>query len=233
MAQNYMLGRGTKVYIGRQGADTSLAFVPAKITAGAAALANATSITVTALASGVLIHAGSFLNFVNPTTGAKKLVRLTSDADATETTLTVAALTEPIENGDIALWPPILGQRTNSSVGGQGNRVNSFPYESGGYEDGFNATIANTCTLSGNYALQDAGYSYALRQFSLFEEVRLRLEFPPEKPGATRVRVVEGRFSITSIPRELPSDNIITSNIEGSFNGVPIDDYFTPLAYPA
>lgn len=233
MAQDFIVGRGVRVILGRQGNDDSAPFVPETITAEAAAAAAATSITVAALGANVLIHAGSYLNFKNPTTGVRKLVRLTDDANATDTTLTVEALSaeDAIEDGDVAVWPPILGQRTNSSIMGQGNRVTSFPYEQSGYEDGFNATISNTCTLTGNYAIKDAGYSYALWAFQEFQPVRLRIEFPQERPGFTQRRIVEGRFSFTNVPRELPSDQIISSNIEGSFNGKILDAYGLPLSY--
>lgn len=228
---DFITGRSSRIIIGRQDADAGLAFVPDTITAGAAAAANATTITVAALGAGVVIHAGAYLTFRNLTTGARKLAQVTARAIAAGTSLTVAPLDEAIENGDVALWPPVLGQRTSVEIGGQGNRVTSFPFEQDGYEDGFNATISNSCNMQGNYALQDAGYALARYYFSNSQECRLRVEFPPEKPGATKVRVIEGRYSITNLPLTAPSDQIITSAIEGSFNGRPIEGYQVPLAY--
>lgn len=230
---DFLIGRGSRVLIGRQGSDAAIEIVPETVTAAAAAAAAATSITIDALGTGVSIPAGAFLQFKTPATGARKLVQLSAAAVAGDTSLTVYAIgaDDAIADNDEALWPPILGQRTNSSVGGQGNRVTSFPYEQDGYEDGFNATISNQCSLSGNYAIKDAGYSYARYCFQNNEEVRLIIEFPKETPASTQVFSVRGRFSFTNVPIELPSDNIITSNIEGSFNGKITEGYVTPLAY--
>jgi hypothetical protein len=222
MSKSFIIGRGSSIKLALPGPDASVEPVAATVTLTAAAAAGATSLSVSALPTGSRIPAGSFLQFVDSATGKEVVVQVTATALATATTLTVAAIPEAIPNGSTAAWPVLLRARETANISRQGNRVTSFTFDNDGYEDGLTATITNGITANGNYLPLDAGYRLAEYAFLEFKEVYAWLELPPPSAAYAKGMTYKGRASITSIPLDIPADNIVKANIEMAFNGKPV-----------
>lgn len=229
MSKSFIIGRGTKVFIAMPGPDASVEPVAGTVTLGAAATKGATSLTVTISPAGVLIPAGSYLQFV-AANGKEVPVRVNAAATDTSTTLTVNAIPEDIPNGSVAAWPVLLRARETANVSRQGNRVNSFTFDNEGYEDGLTASITNGITANGNYLPLDAGYRMAEEAFLNLKEVYVWIQLPPPSSAYSSGAVYKGRASITSIPLDIPADNIVKANIEMAFNGKPT--FLNPVPTP-
>lgn len=220
MSKSFIIGRGTKVFIAMPGPDASVEPVAGTVTLSAAATKGATSLSVTIAPSGVLIPVGSYLQFVAPN-GKEVPVRVNAGATSSTTTLTVNAIPEDIPNASVAAWPVLLRARETANVSRQGNRVNSFTFDNEGYEDGMTASITNGITANGNYLPLDAGYRMVEEAFLNLKEIYAWIELPPPSSAYSKGAVYKGRASITSIPLDVPADNIVKANIEMAFNGKP------------
>lgn len=194
-----------------------------------AVAAGATAITLLAgsgfPAGSPIVLAGQWLGFRNAS-GATVPVQLTTNVDPTlaeDVSLVVAPVSQAIEDGATAEYPPIVGLRTSFNLNRQGARTTSFVFERDGHETGRNATISSGFTMSGNFAPLDAGYLTMLYSWQKGLPVFLQAEYPQPDSLATRGNVVQGAGSITSIPVTTPSNEIITSDIEGAFDELPTE----------
>ena len=218
---NLKLGKGTVVEIAMLPSDSRAEPTrEATITLGAAASAGATSLTVTALSSGVLIPKGSYLAFTD-SNDEVVLVQLDADAEATDTTLTVIGIPADIANAATSTYPLKLGGRTSADLGRSGNRVSSVDFDSDGYSDGLTTSIEQTITASGNFLPEDAGLRTADYAFREFREDYVWLTLAKNSTGSTTGERWKGAASITNLPMSIPADGIITADIDITFNGKP------------
>lgn len=220
----FVIGKGTKIDLSMlpvgsttepESTTITLAVQAAKDIDGTA------TITVPALATDVVIPAGSYLAFVAPTTGKSVLVQLTADADAGDTTLTVATIPETIASGSVATYPLRLSGRTAANIGRSGNRVSAVDFDSDGYATGLTTSIEQTLELPGNWLPQDAGFATAEYAFTELREVYVWLELPKISAAYSKGRIYKGTASITDLPLEVSADGLITGNISLAFNGKP------------
>lgn len=230
---SFVLGKGTKVDVALLPLGSRVEPTPTTITLAAQAAKDvdgAASITVPALGAGVFIPAGSYLAFVAPTTGKQVLVQLTADAEATDTTLTVASIPEAIASGSVATYPLRLAGRTAANLGRSGNRISAVDFDSDGYEDGLVASISQTLEVPGNWQPLDAGFATAEYAFQELRECYVWLELPRISDAYSKGRVYHGPCSITDLPLDIPADGIITGNISIALNGEPTYEADTPTA---
>lgn len=221
---SFKIGQGTIAELALVPVGSDIEPVRTTITLAAAATKDTTApatITVPALASGVVIAAGNYLSFVAPTTGKSVLVQVTADAVASDTTLTVDSIPEDIVSGSVAVFPPKLAGRTAANLGRQGNRVTSVTFEDDGYESGLTTSIAQTLEFPGNWIPTDAGFATAEYAFSNLREIYLWLTLPKISSAYTKGRIYKGFASISNLPLETPANGIITGNISAAFNGKP------------
>lgn len=221
---NFVIGKGTKVDIAMLPVGSTTEPKATTITLAVQAtkdIDGSATITVPALAADVVIPAGSYLAFVAPTTGKSVLVQLTADAEATDTTLTVAAIPENIASGSVAVYPLRLAGRTAANIGRSGNRQSSVDFDSDGYSTGLTTSIEQTLELPGNWLPQDAGFATAEYAFTELREVFVWLELPKISSAYSKGRIYKGTASITDLPLEVSADGLITGNISLAFNGKP------------
>lgn len=225
MAKNsFVIGKGTKVSIALLPVGSTVEPEETTITLAAAASKDITggaTITVPALATGVLIPSGSYLAFVAPTTGKSVLVQLTADAEATDTSLAVREIPEDIANGSVAVYPLRLAGRTAANIGRSGNRVSSVDFDSEGYSTGLTASIESTLELPGNFIPTDAGFATCEHAFLELREIYVWLELPKISSLYSKGRIYKGPASITDLPLDVGADSIVTGNISLAFNGKP------------
>ncbi len=234
MATSFVIGKGTKVRIALLPLGSEIEPIPAVLTIGVAAIAKditdpATITLASALPANFKAPAGSFVQFVAPTTGKSVLVQLKNDAVATETTLTVYSIPEEIAAASTAVYPLKLGGRTNANLSRSGNRTATVDFDSDGYSKGLTTSIENGITLNGNWLPQDAGFATAEFALQELRQVYIWVELPRISDAYSKGRIYHGPSSLTSIPLEIAADGVITGNIEASFEGKPNYDADTPV----
>jgi hypothetical protein len=224
MAVPFFIGRGASVVVAGLPDGISTEPITCIPTVAATAPAKAAvSITITALPVGSFIPSGSYLNFVD-SVGYETVVQLSADAVGAATTLTVLPLAEAIKVGATATYPLPLRARTSADIGRQGKRITSFTFDTGGYEQGLNATLSNDIKLKGNWSPSDAGYATAERWFNEFyQQMYFWIYLPNPKPTVYKAgRIYKGPASISAMPLTVPADGIITGDIDAAFNGKPV-----------
>jgi len=226
MATSFVIGKGTKVRIAMLPLGSEIEPIPATLTIGVAAIAKdiidpATITLASALPANFKAPAGSFIQFIAPTTGKSVLVQLKTDAVAADTTLTVFSIPEAIAAASTAVYPLKLGGRTNANLSRSGNRTAVVDFDSDGYSKGLTTSIENGISFAGNWLPQDAGFATAEFALQELRQVYVWLELPKISDAYTTGRIYEGPASLTSIPLEIAADGVITGNIEASFEGKP------------
>lgn len=222
MPQTFVLGSNTICKISMLPLGSRVEPVAATPTVSSGAVVKgATTITMTGpLAAGVIIPAGTYLNFKD-NAGKEVLIQLSADAVTGNTTLPVFATPEVITAGSTSEFPMKLRGRTNADIGRTGNRVSSVTFDEYGYSDGLTASIEQTVTANGNWSSLDAGY--ATTEFAFLEkrECWIIVELPKSSDAYIKGRIYKGPGSITSAPLAVPADGIITGNLEMAFGGKP------------
>jgi hypothetical protein len=221
---SFVIGKGTKVNIAMLPEGSRVEPKATTITLAAAVVKDVdgtATVTVPALASGVLIPAGTYLAFVAPTTGKSVLVQLTADAKAGDTTLAVASVPEDIATGSVASYPLRLAGRSAANIGRSGNRVSAVDFDSDGYADGLTASVEQKLELPGNWTPQDAGFATSEYAFTELRECYVWVELPKISSAYSKGRVYKGACSINDLPLEIKADGVITGNISITFNGKP------------
>lgn len=229
MSTNFVIGKGTKLYVYLPGADPTVEPVAATPTVGAAGSPKgATTVTIAPLPAGTLIPSGTYLNF-QEANGAEKIARLTADAVGGDTALDVAPLPEAVGAGATADWPLRLRGRTNANLDRTGNRVTAITFDDDGYENGLTSSISNGLTTDGNWLPLDAGYATVEYAFNELKEVYIKLELPVPSSAYSKGRVYKGPASITGMPLAASADGVITGNVSLSLNGKPTIDDPVPI----
>lgn len=224
MTTSFLLGKGTKVDIAMLPEGDKVEPAPVTLTVGAAPVAKdvtspgAVPLTA-AIAANKLIPAGSFLGFKAPTTGKIVMVQLLEDAASGDTELTVDTIPEEIAAGSVAVYPLRLSARTGANIGRSGNRVSSVDFDSGAFETGLTASIAQTLEMNGNYLPNDAGFRTTEHAFTTLREVYIWVELPRSSAAYSKGKIYKGFASITDLPVDIPADGIITGNISLAING--------------
>lgn len=224
MANKFVIGKGTIVTMAMLPEGSTVEPTETTITLGTLAAKDVTggaTITVPALATDVLIPSGSFLAFVDPTTGKSVLVQLTADAEEGDTTLTVREIPEDIASGSVAAYPLRLAGRTAANLGRSGNRVTSVDFDSQGYTTGLTASIETTLECPGNFIPSDPGFATCEYAFLELREIYLWLELPKISSAYAKGRIYKGPASITDLPLDVGADSIVSGNVSLAFNGKP------------
>lgn len=212
MAQKLILGKGSEVVIAPDFEGLRVAPTAQTVTVGTGgAAAGATTVPVTALTED--IFANTFLQFRNPTTGAESAVHVTANAVTGATSLTVAALNEPLSAGDTAPTLIKLQNRTTANLGTNVNDITTQTFDTGIYQDGAAVGIGYTVAAGGNLSQQDAAYQQCRYCFNEAIEVYFELRLP--KPlGYARGYVFKGFASVSNAPVDVPADNLVTTPLD-------------------
>jgi hypothetical protein len=230
---SFVIGKGTIVEIALLpvGDETTPARVTLTTTNAVSAKDTTPPATITlsaAIGAGILIPAGTYLNFVAPTTGKEVLVQLTADAKTGDSALTVNTIPEAIAASSVATFPLRLRARTEANLDRKGNLTSAIDFDSDGYARGLTTSIEQTLSLPGNWLPLDAGFATAEYAFTELRPVYVWLTLPKISAAYSKGRVYHGPASITSLPLEVKADGVIGGNIELQFNGKPNYEPDTP-----
>lgn len=178
---------------------------------------NAATIAVTALASGVVLPKGLWMDFVSPT-GKTVPVQLTANATAPATSLTVANIPEDIASGSTCALPPLLTARESGSLDRSGNSEDVELLEN---------FWANSLTTGASWGVSADGVfsqlSSAYRNCEYCFENGLngwvQIEFPSPNPLVySKGAIYEGEVTIESLPLDIPK-GVVKANISFKGNG--------------
>lgn len=222
MANQFIIGRGTKVTIALLPLGVREEVVPQVITVGATeAAAAATTITVAPLTEPIFASPTSpvFLAFEDAVTGGERFVKVVANAADGATTLTVEALKRAIAPDSTSVYPVKLQARTSADLSTTSNDVTSTTFDSGGYVDGIVASIGYGLSCPGNFLQLDAGFRTAFFAFNEFREVWIALEMPNPGAGYTKGYVFKGAASVTDCPISDPADGVVSANVSLAMRG--------------
>lgn len=220
MAQQFRIGRGTRIYVAKlpEGIRERITRQTLTVATGGATV-GATSLPVTALTNAINASADSPVNvlFVNAN-GIETLVSIVATAAAGATSLTVAALPRAIAAASTADYPAKLLARTSAGLSTTANDVTTTTFDTDGYEDGIVSMIGYGLSAPGNFLPSDPGWVTCFEAYNNFQEVWLTLELPPPG-GFTKGYVFDGAASVTNCPIDAPADGIITGNVDFKYRG--------------
>jgi hypothetical protein len=159
VATTPMLGKDISLYAGLLNSDGSFPTSTFTVTINNTVDVNATDTSITVNALGGEIPAGTYLTFVEPTSGALKTVYVTATAAAGATSLGVgdgnstarngvadAGSPVDIEDGSTAVYPPELYDAVDSSENNSQSETSALTYNSGGAE--VKIAVSNSFSLS-------------------------------------------------------------------------------------
>lgn len=215
------IGRGTKIRVAPLNSCDRVFPEDTVFTASAAVLATGTSVTVTmAPAITRAIKAPIWLLFID-STGKETPVKVVSDVAVGATTLTILAPKKSIISGATAAYPVLLKHRTNANFTSADNQVDIMTFDNEGWKDQITTMLGNGLSASGYFSSTDPGVRTVSYCRDNFKELYVELELP--KPGCdntyTKGFVFKGFAGVQGFPVEVPSDNIINTNLELTFRG--------------
>lgn len=218
------VGNKVKVYVALlpKGSRTEPADVSITVDTGGGAAIGETSIGVTALSGP--IAKGTPLVFSG---GAKAI--LAADAAATDTTLTVEALTEAIADAETATFTAktrlLGGTQADLSLGNTTTDVLIFE-DAGGYMDGAVTSASWSISWSANELLDDTTFDmveYNARNATSGQEIYVWHESPPPT-GFTTGRTYHGPAIIEGFDMSRPSDGLLSYSCTFMGRGTPSFD---------
>jgi len=216
---NFSIGRGSKVLIALLPLGSSLEPVSASGTVDALVAKGMTSIPLSAaLPANTFIPAGTSLGFTSPT-GKEVVARLTNNAIAGATSLSVLATPEEIADDSTFSYPLILKNRTEAGIERSADRESSSTFESEAWAEGLATGLSASISLPGNWSQLDPSYLTAEYAFNNLREIFVWIELPKPSDAYSKGKVYKGRASITGLPVTIPAAGIITGDIELEANG--------------
>lgn len=219
-SQPFITGKGTKVRVALTPGGERIEPTSQTITVSGAVAANATTVTTDALTADLKASSTRpvFLNFIDPLTGAERLVTVTTDADATDTSLATLAIPLGVADNSTAEFPPRLLARTASNISTNSSDTTTTTFDTDAYEDGLVTSIGYGVSCPGNFLSQDAGWRTCFHAFNEIMEVYLWVEMPVPA-GFAKGYIFEGPASVTNCALDIPADGIITSPVDFKFRG--------------
>lgn len=196
------------------------------ITTGAAIIANATSITVTAL--GGPIPAGTAIEL---TQGSNKLVVTTSASVATGATsipiyAAQGALNTAATGTYVAKLLLVGGTNSQRQITNGDTEVQIYQdATSGGYKDGSITNAMAQVTYNYNFLNGDLGFSRLLyTAMNAIDGVRGYLWHELEPPAGYEVgHTLHGLVDLMEFPADAPAEGLVTGNTTFKFRGKPTE----------
>lgn len=204
---------------------------PVTLTASAAAIKGATTVSVTAaFESGTetLIAKGQYLLFED-TDEKGYLVQVDADYES-GTTLTVKALAEALPDDAAAVFPVPFKLRTDSGISFSQDvsDVNTYDHSVNGDASPGAATIE--ISLEGEYSPYDPGYATAVYATRNTQEMYIIRELATPGAGFSKGKVTKGACLITSREEPAPNDGNVGANVSARFVGDVEENDPTPTA---
>lgn len=224
------LGRNTKISTALLPSGLRTAPTDTTLTISGAVTKGATSIAL-AGAVGQVIPANQSLLFTD-STGAERLVKLTADAAATDTAITVAATDEVIADAATAPYPVEVFDRTSVDLSASGNIADSTTLNTGGIRDGVQTGTTKGGSAPGQYYHYNAGTETCRYAFETGREVWMVVEFPPPNDAYSKGQIVSGPALISDFPSSSPADGSITQDLSFEFVGATGGAVTPPAATP-
>ncbi len=226
MAQTFFTGAdGGKVEVALLPLGSRVEPTRGTITANGAAAKDITapaSITVDAIASGILIPANSYLGFTDPITGKLVSVKVTADAEATDTTITLDVIPETIADNSTAPYPLVLSGRTQADFSMEGNVESIKTFDTLLFEQGRTTSASATIECSGLYLPGDAGLSTVEYAFLNNRQVFVWVTLPKPSSAYSTGKVFKAVCNVSNYPVSMPADGAITADITFTVDGDPI-----------
>jgi hypothetical protein len=216
------IGRGTKIRIAPMG-GTCVEPFEISITTAAATVRSVTPTTVAvpALPANTFIPAGAWIKAVN-LNGTESLLQLTADAVAGATTLAVTNVPVGIASGAVINYPPILGSRTAANFTDQGNEVEIYTFDSGGYSEGKVATRKASMELPGRYDQLNPGFLNARdAATNVGSYAFLWVEYLAPSSNYSKGQIRKGIGSFSTYSEKVDVQQITMSDLTFTFNGAP------------
>lgn len=167
------------------------------------------------------IVAPFWLSFTE-TTGKEVLVKVTADVAAGASAafaLTVAALPDSIAVGATATFPSRLRLRNTANMATNDNQADVNVFENDGWADSMTTLLNRTFAAGGFYSPLDPGWLTCDRARRDMLDVMVEVHTP--RPGCETTanvyktgRIYRGHYGVNGVPIEIPSDGIITSNLD-------------------
>lgn len=227
MANNFVIGKGTKFSIQMLPDGDRTLPTPASMTLSAGAVAatagQATLTMTSALGSNVTIAAGNYIGWTNPTTGKVVPVQLKNTASQGQTTVVVNSVPEAIAASSTASVPLRLSGRTAANINRSGNDFTLVTFDSNSFQDGTTTSIEQTIECPGAYLPSDPAGATLEYAFLNLREVYFELELPKPNANYTRGRIYKGVCSITDLPLEVSAESAINLNATLAVRGEPVN----------
>jgi len=181
----------------------------------------ANSIPVAALGVGVRIPSGTYLDFKSGATGKVVSVRLSADAVAPATSLSVFATPAIIAAGSIAEYPPVLLKRTAIEFSLTGDLASQNSLEDEAWEENVLTTKGADISLPGAFT-RTAGYLNAREQLVEGDgKVFFWIENLPPNTDYAKGEIIKGVATIKDMPLSIPADGFIQGDVMLRLDGKP------------
>lgn len=189
----------------------------ATFTLSAQAAKAATTIAVTpALPFPVL--KGNWLRFVDPTTDLEYMAKVSADAAAGATNLSVVALNQAIPSAATCNFPSELLDRSNADLDRKYNTKDIYTLNTGGQRQVVSVSGAKSGKASGFWHDKNAGLNICEDAAEAKLPVYVFYEYEPPE-GATKGEVKYGKAVITNLPKPSPAEGFIEGDVDFEFTG--------------
>jgi hypothetical protein len=209
----------TSIYVFPQVGVPSITadFVPSNITATTAA-AGATTLTVSALPNKIL--KGTVLQFIDPN-DISYIAKVSSDTNASGTSLPVTALMEAIPTGAIATWPIEIMDRTDLTINESMTTQDLQTFNSSCTKMIVAMTGEWSVEIPGPLVLRNAGYFTATYFGRIGQPMwfLFALEQASQDQGKITPLYYYGQGYVTQFNKENPADNFRNANLTISGTG--------------
>ncbi|MEO1208880.1 MAG: hypothetical protein AAFX78_04980 [Cyanobacteria bacterium J06638_20] len=175
-------------------------------------LAGPGSIAVPALATGVKIPANASLSWEDPAAGGVVPTKVTTKAEATDTTIATVNIPQTIPSGSVAKWPPELEIRTGFNVDRSGNTVDYVTLRSN-QQSQILVSVSGTMSFDGFFSPLDAAYRMLEEAQNTPLFVYVILEMPKSSVNVATGKIFKGLASVTGIPLDGAGAGIIGANV--------------------
>jgi hypothetical protein len=169
------------------------------------------------------IHAGQWLQFVDPT-GGEYLAKLSITANDGATSLNVVALEEAIPAGSTCIFPVEFTDRREASINDSYDWEGFKTFNTGGFEDAVNTGSSAEISLAGLYYDSCPGYRTVSEGVREGREFYAIVEFGGQREGYTKPSK-EAIIGISSKEQPLAVDGLIEGNFSGKVLSPPIEKF--------
>lgn len=225
-----LIGQGTEIYV--RLLENGIFTEPAEtvlnktVTISAAALVNATTLTIGTALTGAVLPAGAWYGAVNATTGEITPFQ-TSARVASGTSIAVNALVKPIASGSTFTTLQRFVGRQKASIDRKANVVNLTTFDTGGDQIGRATTRSGGISFDGVYSQSDPAYLTCEYAFKNGLYVWFYIKLPPEDATYAKGKVYKGVGIIEDMPIGIDAEKTFEGNVKMQLYGALLEEQAT------